>query len=208
MMSDVSTTEILTVDAAARARRSIRSYRPEPIPASELATILEVVRLAPSAFNLQPWRFVTVESPEVREALTAAAHNQRQVRSAPLVLVLYTDMQDTLATLDRVVHPNMPIERQAEVQAYIRNAFAGKSEAEREAWGAEQGFIALGYLLLTAEAHGYQTSPMAGFDAESVKRLLGLPTHVRVVALVAIGRGAESGFPHHRIPLEQLMRVA
>lgn len=207
-MSDLETTDILTVDAAARARRSIRTYRTDPIPARELEAILDVVRLAPSAFNLQPWRFVTVESPEMREALTSAAHNQRQVRSAPAVLVLYTDMQDTLATLDRVVHPNMPAERQAQVQTHIRGAFADMTDAEREAWGAEQGFIALGYLLLTAEAHGYQTSPMAGFDAEAVKQLLELPAHVRVVALVAIGRGAESGFPHHRLPLDQLMRVA
>ncbi len=207
-MSDVSTTAILSVDAAARARRSIRSYRSEPIPAPDLAAILDVVRLAPSAFNLQPWRFVTVESAERREALASAAHNQRQVRSAPAVLVLYTDMQDTLATLERVVHPNLPAERQAEVQAYIRGVFAGMSEEEREGWGAEQGFIALGYLLLAAEAHGYQTSSMAGFDAESVKRLLELPAQVRVVALVAIGHGAEAGFPHHRLPLDQLMRVA
>lgn len=207
-MSDLATTDILTVDAAARARRSIRTYRTDPIPTQELEAILDVVRLAPSAFNLQPWRFVTVESAGLREALTSAAHNQRQVRSAPAVLVLYTDMQDTLATLDRVVHPDMPAERQTQAQTHIRGVFAKKSDAEREAWGAEQGFIALGYLLLTAEAHGYQTSPMAGFDAEAVKQLLDLPAHARVVALVAIGRGAESGFPHHRLPLDQLMRVA
>lgn len=203
-----TTTSVLSVDAAAQARRSIRSYRAEPIPAPDLTAIMDVVRLAPSAFNLQPWRFVTVESAELRDGLASAAHNQRQVRSAPAVLVLYTDMQDTLAALERVVHPNMPAERQAEVQAYIRGLFAGMSATEREAWGAEQGFIALGYLLLTAEAHGYQTSPMAGFDAEAVKRLLDLPHHVRVVALVAIGHGAEAGFPHHRLPLDQLMRVA
>jgi hypothetical protein len=49
---------------------------------------------------------------------------------------------------------------------------------------------------------------MAGFDAEAVKRLLGLPAHVQIPAIVAIGRGAESGFPHHRHAIERIVRYA
>ena len=69
-------------------------------------------------------------------------------------------------------------------------------ENEREAWGNAQANIFLGFLLLAAKSLGYDTSPMLGFDPEAVKALLGLPPHVRVPALVAIGKGAESGFPH------------
>ena len=49
---------------------------------------------------------------------------------------------------------------------------------------------------------------MTGFDAEQVKALLGLPAHVKVPALVAIGRGAEEGFSHHRHPLTRILRSA
>jgi nitroreductase len=62
--------------------------------------------------------------------------------------------------------------------------------------------------LLAAEAHGYQTSPMAGFDEPAVKQLLGLPPASRVVALVALGRGAEPGRDRHRHPLGRLVRHA
>jgi nitroreductase len=167
-----------------------------------------VARLAPSAFNAQPWRFVIVETPEVKAELARAANHQRQVTSVPAVIVLYTDMADMLANLDEVLHPGMDAAQRASTKAVLRKSFATKSEAEREAWAANQGYIALGYLLLAAEAHGYQTSPMAGFDPEAVKRLLGLPGHVRIPALVAIGRGAEPGFPHHRHPLERVLRAA
>lgn len=202
------TTDLLTVRDAAQQRRSIREYVQEPMPRADLDEILRVTSLAPSAFNLQPWRFVVVETPEVRDALAAAAFNQRQVRSAPAVVVLYTDMKDTLENVDEVLHPGMdPVER-AQAREGVLRPFAARSEAEREAWGAEQGNIALGYLLLAAEAHGYQTSPMAGFDADAVKRVLGLPGHVRIPALVAIGRGAEEGFPHHRHSLERIARAA
>jgi len=90
----------------------------------------------------------------------------------------------------------------------VLKVFGSQGEAEREAWAAGQGYIALGYLLLIAEAHGYQTSPMAGFDPAAVKELLGLPANARVPALVAIGRGAEQGFPHHRHGTERVVRYA
>jgi nitroreductase len=204
----MATTDILSVREAAEQRRSIRSYEPGAIDRGELEEILRVAGLAPSAWNLQPWRFVVVETPEVKEKLAEAAYGQRQILSAPAVLVLYTDMRDTLDNLDEVLHPGMDAAQRASARESILGAFAGKTEAEREAWGAEQGNIALGYLLLSAEAHGYQTSPMLGFDAEAVKRLLDLPAHVRIPALVAIGRGTEAGFPHHRHPITRIARAA
>ena len=201
-------TDLLTVREAAEQRRSIREYSPEPVAREDLDEILRVASLAPSAFNLQPWRFVVVETPEVRDALARAAFNQRQVRSAPAVIVLYTDMKDALEHVDEVLHPGMDAVQRASAREGVLRPFAAKTEAEREAWGAEQGNIALGYLLLAAEAHGCQTSPMAGFDADAVRRVLGLPAHVRIPAIVAIGRGAEAGFPHHRHPLERIARAA
>ena len=206
MNSSIDT--LLDVREAAARRRSIRAFEQSPIPAADLEAILDVVRLAPSAFNVQPWRFVVVETPEVKAKLAEAALNQRQVTSAPAVLVLYTDMQDALAHIEETVHPGMGAEGVAKTASYLRDTFGRQSEADREAWAAAQGHIALGYLLLAAEAHGYQTSPMAGFDAAKVKALLDLPVNARIPAIVAIGRGAEEGFSHHRHPLDRIVRAA
>lgn len=202
------TSETLSVREAAERRRSIRRYLPDSIDARELDEILRLTGLAPSAFNLQPWRFVVVNTPEVKARLAEAARNQAQVASAPTVIVLYTDMADALASLDEVLPPGLNETRRTASRERILAGFTGRSSAEIEAWGAEQGNIALGYLLLTAEAHGYQTSAMLGFDADAVKRLLGLRAHVRIPALVAIGRGAEAGFPHHRHAPERVTRAA
>ena len=200
----VPTTDLLSVRDAARHRRSIRTYRDEPIPREDLEDILAEVSLAPSAFNAQPWRFIVVESADVREQLASAAHNQRQVRSAPAVIVLYTDMADTLGTVDEILHPGMDDAKRDSARSAFLRIFGQQSEADREAWGASQGHIALGYLLLAAAAHGYETSPMAGFDAERVKALLNLPANARVPAIVAIGHGAEEGFSHHRHPVDRI----
>jgi len=199
---------VLSVSDAARQRRSIRAYTSEHLPDEELRDILAETSLAPSAWNLQPWRFVVVRDPALKRELAAAAHHQKQVLAAPAVIVLYTDMADTLAHLDAIVRPGASADAARAFEASVRGAFASQGEAEREAWGAAQGHIALGYLLLAAAARGWATSPMAGFDPEAVKRLLGLPAHVRIPALVAIGRAAEEGLPHHRLSLERITRVA
>ncbi len=200
--------KILTVDEAAEKRRSIRKYLPSPVPRSDMEEIIRLAGLAPSSFNIQPWRFVVVENPEIKAKLAEAAYNQRQVTSAPAVIVLYTDMADVLAKVDEIIPPGMKGEERDRFRSLVLNSYTPLSEADREAFGAGQGYIALGYLMLAAEAHGYQTSPMLGFDPEAVKKLLGLPSHVRIPAIVAIGKGAEEGFPHHRHPLSRIARFA
>jgi nitroreductase len=194
----VTAAQALSVAEAAARRRSIRQYSSDPVPRADLEEILRVALLAPSSFNLQPWRFVIVESPELKSKLSAAANHQKQVALAPAVIVLYTDTADAIAHSDEAVRPDLPPERRERALAGISKFAARTAPEELETWGAGQGCIALGYLLLAAESLGYQTSPMQGFDAGAVKAALDLPAHVKVPALVAIGRGVEDGLPHHR----------
>jgi nitroreductase len=196
---------LLTVPEAAAARRSIRRFHQQPIDRDDLERIFETVRLAPSAFNVQPWRFVVVTDPALKAQLSVAANGQRQVESAPAVIVLYTDMAGALGAIEDVMHPGMPEERRIRDAANFRANWASKSEQEREQWGYSQGNIALGYLLLAASAYGYATSPMLGFDPKKVIAALGLPEHVRIPALVAIGIADEEGFDHHRLTTDALV---
>lgn len=199
-----SETTTLSVTEAAESRRSIRRFEQEPIPAEHLREMIRITSLAPSANNLQPWRFVVVESAELRGRLQEAAMGQAQVGSAPAVMVLYSDMRDVLETVEETLHPGFPEERKPVLAATARRNFGAMSEQDREQWGAGQAYIALGYLLLAARSLGYDSSPMLGFDAARVKELLGLPSHVAIPAIVAVGRGAEPGFPHHRHPVERI----
>jgi nitroreductase len=205
-MSNTTATEVLTVTEAAEARRSIRKYEPTPIPRAHLEEIIRVTSLAPSPWNLQPWRFVIVEDAAVKAQLQAAAYGQPQVGAAPAVIVMYSDMTDAINTVEETIHPGMKGPQGDKAAADIRATFAGFADADRAAWGNAESNIALGYLLLAAQAHGYSTSPMLGFMPDKVKELLGLPADARVPALIAIGKGAEEGFPHHRHPLARITR--
>ena len=197
---------VLTVTEAAEARRSIRKYEPTPIPREDLHEILRVTGLAPSPWNLQPWRFVVVEDAATKAKLQEAAYGQPQVGGAAAVIVLYSDMTDAINTVEETVHPGMKGPAGDRAAADIRATFGSFSDADRAAWGNAEANIALGYLLLTAQAHGYSTSPMLGFMPDKVKELLNLPADSRIPALVAIGIGAEAGFPHHRHSVERVTR--
>lgn len=195
----------LSVPEAAEQRRFVRQYAPTPIPEADLREILRLVSLAPSAMNVQPWRFVVVQDPELKAQLREVSYNQGQITSAPAVIVLYTDMADMLATVDEVVHPALPADRREATKASLLATYGSQPEAEREAFGANQGNIALGFLMLVAQSFGYATVPMLGFEADKVKALLGLPAHVQIPAIVPIGVAAESGHPTHRHALERLV---
>ena len=189
---------------AADARRSIRHYTDEGIPDDELREILRLVGRAPSAWNLQPWRFVVVRDPALKAQLMAVANNQQQVGGAPVVVVLYSDIDDVLAHLNEVASPGRTPEKTAAWEAGVRRYFDALTPAARAAWANGQTFIALGWLLLIAQSRGLVTSPMQGFNAEGVKQLLALPATATVAALVALGRPGDEGRPGERHPVDRV----
>ncbi len=193
----------LDVLSAAKKRRSIRAYKQEVIPHSDIEQILDAVRMAPSPFNIQPWRFVVVEDAATKTKLAEAAYNQRQIHSAPAVIVLYTDMDDAVEHVGEVIHPGYDAATAEGVKNTILSVYP---QGNSSTLGLHFGYIALGYLLLAAESLGYQTSPMTGFVAADVKKLLNLSSNAEIAALIAIGRGDEEGFPHHRHELDRILR--
>ncbi|MBN1323734.1 MAG: nitroreductase family protein [Methanotrichaceae archaeon] len=76
----------MDVMEALRQRRSIRSFQSRPVEDEVLAKVLEAGRLAPSARNLQNWRFIVVRAEETRRLLASAAKGQTFVGEAPVVI--------------------------------------------------------------------------------------------------------------------------
>lgn len=198
-------TKVLDVRSAIESRRSIRKYVQEPIPQEDLNTLLRLTGLAPSAWNLQPWRLVVVTNPAVKAQLQAAAYGQAQVGSAPAVVMITSDMEDVLSHLHEVPHPGMPAEARDRMIKTVQDVFLPQSIESRGQWGLTQANIALGFFLVAATGLGYATSAMLGFDHAQVKSILGLPEHVQIAAIVALGRAAEDGFTHHRHPLDRIV---
>lgn len=196
--------QVLSVAEAIRTRRSIRAYTGEPIPEADLQEILRLTTLAPSAWNLQPWRLVVVTNRElIQGKLKDAGNNQRQYDTAPVAIAFTADGEDMLERAPQIARPGVDAQK---FRANLDKAFGSKTTQERAEWARAQAFIGLGYLSIAARGLGYDTVLMGGFNESKVREVLDLPDHVRVVAMVTLGKRAEDGLDHHRLPLEHTIR--
>lgn len=196
----------LSMTEAIESRRSIRQFVQEPLNQDDLREILRLASLAPSAWNAQTWRFAVVQTPEIKEQLREAAYGQPQVTSAPAVIVIYSDMEDTLQTAEDTAHPGLGDAGRTQQRATFDGAFGAQDTAQRGQWGLTQANIAFGFLMLAARGLGYDTVPMLGFDQGKVRQILDLPEHVQFAGILPLGKRAEEGYPHHRHSVERVAK--
>jgi nitroreductase len=171
-------------------RRSTSRFDGGPIPGEDLQRIVEAGLQAPSGYNLQPWRFVVVRSPEQRKRLRQASYNQAKVEEASAVIVACGDADgwrngdlDEMLRLGREggMSENYAEQAKATIPEYLSN------HPNLPMWLNRHVMIAFTTMMLTAEALGYDTAPMEGFEEQKVREVLRLPLSYTVVALLAIG---------------------
>ena len=185
-----------------RLRRATDSFAAEPISAGDLEEILRAGLEAPSSYNLQPWRFVVVRDLQQRRKLRAAAMDQKKVEEAPVVIVACGDTLGWREDLEEVIRLGQAHgiggDVWAERKRRRKNVTADLGSHPNISMGvAKQTMIAATTMMWMAEALGYDTGPMEGFDEEEVRMVLGIPRHVRVLFLLAIGRlrGEDGKYP-------------
>jgi nitroreductase len=181
-------------------RRATDNFSPEPIPDSDLQQILYAGLEAPSSYNLQPWRFVVVRDPNQRRKLRKAALDQQKVEDAPIVVVACGDTSGWQEDLEEIIRLGQKhgIGGDAWAQKKRKNVTADlASHPNMAAWVTKQTMIAATTMMWMAEALGYDTGPMEGFDEQQVRTVLHIPAHVRVLFLLAIGHlhGEDSRHP-------------
>ena len=77
---------IMNLYDAIKARYSVRAYQDRDVEQEKIDRIMDAARLAPSASNRQPWKFVLVRDAETRKKLVSICHNQEFVGQAPVVI--------------------------------------------------------------------------------------------------------------------------
>ncbi|MBI2510655.1 MAG: nitroreductase family protein [Opitutae bacterium] len=189
-------------------RRATRHFTDEPVPEEAITEILHDASLAPSGYNLQPWRFLVVRDAANRRRLRAAAFDQEKITEAPVVVIALAPRNGWRERLDevfaeRVRRGSLPAEG---IEKSKQGCAAFVDTFEPPAiWLNRHTMIAFTFLMLAAEAHGWDTAPMEGFDAGAVRKAFNLPADTEVVALLAIGRAREPDavFPG-RFPVERI----
>ena len=170
-------------------RRATPSFDGKPIPDADLKKILEAGLKMPSGYNLQPWRFVVVRTPEGLRRLRAASYNQAKVEEASAVIVACGDKDGWRTDMEEMIRMGR---EQGMTENYAEGASASipqflGNHPNLTAWLNRHVMLAFSGMLLMAEALGYDTAPMEGYEADKVCQVLNLPISYEVVALLAIG---------------------
>jgi nitroreductase len=170
-------------------RRATAHFTPEPVPQDVLNDILRLGLLAPSGYNLQPWRFIVVEEETNRKKLQAAAFNQPKVAEAPVVIICCGDKQAYRRDIDEIFAEGVRrgAGDPATVEQYKKGALEFLGSHDMNVWVNRHTMISVTHMMLAAEAYGLDTAPMEGFVEAKVKEAFGIPEEVRVVCLLAIG---------------------
>lgn len=197
-------------------RRATPSFDGSPVPDEDLRKILDAGIKSPSGYNIQPWRFVVVRSPEQKNNLRQAAFGQPKVEQAGAVIVCCGDITAVRPEqLDRVLkmaeEHGYAKEQEEQAKKTITSTFsAGAGDVMGVApdfgvWLNRHVMIAFTTMMWMAEVIGYDTAPMEGFLESKVKQTLEIPEHVRVVALLGIGhrKGEDKKFAG-RLPLQEV----
>ena len=196
---------------AIKERKSIRSFKPDPIPKEKIEEILRLSIHAPSAINLQPWEFIVVTGEE-KERLTRRlikAYKEKQIACSPgNVKPLPKTMAKRGAKTLELMKPFFE-EMGADLNQYINEGscnFYGApvailhclDDSFPNARMVDIG-IALGYLVLTAHEFGLGTCPIGLIIAyeDEIKELLNIPENKKVVIGVALG------YPDGDIPINR-----
>jgi nitroreductase len=190
-------------------RRSIRNYDSTvKISKEEMAQILEEATLAPSSVNLQPWRFVVIDSKEGKETLAPLAKfNQRQVESSAAMIAVFVDMksEEYLETIynTAVEKGFMPAEvRDQQVPAIAGLVETMTTEQKKEMFLIDAGLVSM-QLMLAARAHGYDTNPIGGYEKDQIAEAFDLDKdRFYPVMLISIGKAADQGYQSVRLPVD------
>ena len=182
-----------TIDAI-KARRSVKHFDPEhKLSAAEEAQLMDLARMAPTAFNLQNWRMLIVKDPELRKQIREVSWGQAQVTDASLLVVLCADLNAWAKSPERYWE-NAPQEVQDFMVPAIGEYYKGKDLVQRDEAMRSCG-IAAQTLMLSAKAMGYDSCPMDGFDYEAVGKLINLPEDHIISMFVTIGKATEPARP-------------
>lgn len=175
---------------AIKTRRAVKHYDPaHEMTDDEIEQLMSLVKLSPTAFNLQNFRFVMVQDAETRKSIRTAAWDQAQVTDASLLLILCADLKAWEKNPGRYWN-NAPEEVKNFMLPAIDQYYRDKEQVQRDEAMRSCG-IAAQTIMLTAKAMGYDSCPMDGFDYDAVGKLIGLPEDHVIAMFVVVGKATK-----------------
>lgn len=185
---------------AIKDRRSIPFFNyNSPVPDVLITKLIELANLAPSSFNLQPWRVIVVRSPENKKRLRQAALDQSKIEEASHALIVLADpdvevnlvpMLDSWEGLGYIKR-----ETRADLTHMVRLRYGKEGSRQRAIFAAKNAALFAMTLMIAAQGLGLQTHAMDGFDEGPLKQAFRIPEDKIVTMLIAVGYPRQDFLP-------------
>ena len=160
------------------------------IPKEDLEFILEVGRLSPSSFGMEPWKFFVVQNQELKEKLRPLCWNQPQITTCSDLVLILAKIEDLKPHSDYVsqmfTRRNLSKEMYETYLTLYANHLSDlmKNDESILAWSAKQCYIAMGNMLTAAASIGIDSCPIEGFEKDSIEKILELDTKQYQLAVI------------------------
>lgn len=183
----------MDVIQAIKERRSINFFETgKEIPDDKMKELLETANLAPSSFNLQPWKVIVVKDQEKKKILRQCAFNQPKVEEASVVLILVADPAAMEENIERVLDSwqelgYMKPEMRNTYKGMANNLYGEQDSLKRKIFAVKNTSLFAMNLIIAAKGLGLETHPMDGFDEECVKKEFNIPADKIIPMLIAVG---------------------
>lgn len=200
---------MLSTKEAIEKRRSIRKFKPDPVPDEHLISLLEAARLAPSGCNAQPWRFKIVKDSKTILGLTKVAYEQSFIATAPVVIVCCADIR---GYLDGTISGSQDLGDNGVLKKRIVSILHQNAESLRSITRDEIApriaanvAIAIEHIVLRALDFGLGTCWIRLFESNKVNKIFGWDDNIYVVALLPIGYPAEFPEARKKLSLQEII---
>ena len=185
-------------------RYSTKKFDGKKIPESKVKKLLEMIRYAPSSFNIQPWKIKIITDKSVKEKLSPASWNQPQITSCSHLLVFCAN-KDIAGNIDKLEKAMIKAGSKPEdINHYtgmMRNFEKNLNDEQKLSWAQRQTYLALSNALNGAKSLGFDSCPMEGFDPQAYSKILDLPSNLIPTALCPIGYASDT--KNHKIRFKE-----
>ncbi len=165
---------------------------------AEIKELVAYATEAPSAFNIQNWRFVAVTNSEDKQRLKTVAYNQQKIVDAAATFIVLGDLRG-YEKLPQILKPMVDggLMDKSLADGWVKSAtsgYGGDEQFARDEAIRSAAFAAM-TLMIAAQAKGLATGPMIGFDPAGVKREFNIPDRYVPVMLLTVGYPAPGNWP-------------
>ncbi|PHK49973.1 nitroreductase family protein [Staphylococcus edaphicus] len=194
-------------------RKSVKVFDEQfKIPKTEMDEMIKKATTAPSSVNMQPWRFLVVESDEGKDKLRPLIRfNTRQNDSSSAMVVIFGDMKSQ--TYGEEIYNNaveqglMPEEVKNEMLEKVIPLYDNAPKEQMNDIVKIDSSLAAMQFMLVAKAHGYDTNPIGGFESDQIADAFDLDADRYVpVLIVAIGKAKNPAHGSYRLPTETVTK--